>query len=66
MPPHGTLSYLHVSCGADHQSIGDEDDALCHSVARILTSLIESKNSNTGIHGYVERNKVRVCPPLRG
>ena len=29
----------------------DVDDALCHNVARVLTSLIESKNSPTGIFG---------------
>jgi len=46
----------------DHASIGDEDDALCHSVARILTSLIESKHAETAIHEYVQRNKEDVVP----
>ena len=51
---------------ADHRNF-DVDDTLCHNVARVLTSLIESKNSATGLLGYAamaERTSWRdIAPP---
>ena len=41
---------------ADHRNF-DVDDTLCHNVARVLTSLIESKNSATGLLGYAASNR---------
>jgi hypothetical protein len=42
--------------GADHRNF-HVDDTLCHNVARVLTSLIESKNAHAGIHAYVNTNR---------
>jgi hypothetical protein len=44
----------------DHKSF-DVDDTLCHNVARVLTSLIESKNSATGLLGYAAANRAQVA-----
>eukprot|EP01048_Picozoa_sp_COSAG05_P013973 COSAG05_NODE_1540_length_4597_cov_383.329257_2_plen_642_part_00 len=53
-----TLELLLV--GYDHRSF-DTDDALCHNVARVLTSLIESKNAPTGIFGCANSNRAAVA-----
>ena len=58
--PFGPLcvSTLLSGCNvrADHRNF-DVDDTLCHNVARVLTSLIESKNSATGLLGYAASNR---------
>jgi hypothetical protein len=43
------------------QAAFDVDDALCHSVARVLTSLIESKNSHNGIFSCAKRDRATVA-----
>jgi hypothetical protein len=44
----------------DHRAL-DIDDTLCHNVARVLTSLIESKNSATGLLAFAKANRHLVA-----
>lgn len=44
----------------DHR-LQDKDDTLCHNVARVLTSLIESKNSATGLLSFARANRDLVA-----
>jgi hypothetical protein len=50
----------HLLLTHDHRTF-DIDDTLCHNVARVLTSLIESKNSATGLLGYAKANRALVA-----
>lgn len=44
----------------DHRT-KDIDDTLCHNVARVLTSLIESKNSATGLLDFAKANRPAIA-----
>lgn len=51
-----------VACApADHKTF-NVDDTLCHNVARVMTSLLESKNSHAGIHAFVAGARERIVP----
>eukprot|EP01047_Picozoa_sp_COSAG01_P045239 COSAG01_NODE_4152_length_5292_cov_39.741190_4_plen_595_part_00 len=52
-----SFDILDVLIAGYDQRMLDVDDTLCHNVARVLTSLIESKNSVTGIFAYAKQHR---------